>query len=107
MKAKMEVANTRKQKWASPRVYNMKKKKGDDRRRIYDITREAENATEKGDMKKVYDTTRLLSGKRTIQIYTSQETETGQHQRTRRDLTEGPILAIRTGKIIMSEIKKA
>ena len=39
----------------------------DKRKTIDDIAQEAEEVAEKRDMKKVYDTTRLLSGKRNVQ----------------------------------------
>ena len=39
----------------------------DKRRKIDEIAREAEEAAEQRDMKRVYDTTRLLSGRKTVQ----------------------------------------
>ena len=85
-------------------------------------------AAEQRDMKKVYDTTRLLSGRRTTQ---SKPVDTNEAVLTRIDeqlnqwkeyyqdvlnrptpqnppvLTEGPLLDIRTGHITMVEVKRA
>ena len=73
-KAKLEAAKTRPQKLAAVKRYNEKNhevKRGckrDKRRRIDQIVREGEEAAEQRDMKRVYDTTTLLSGRKTIQI---------------------------------------
>ena len=72
MKGKMEAAKTRNQKLDSAHVYNMNKEvkrscRRDTRKRIYNIAREAEDAAEKRDVKELYDTIWLLSGKRTVQ----------------------------------------
>jgi len=39
----------------------------DKTRRIDEVAREAEEAAEQRDMKRVYDTTRLLTGRKTVQ----------------------------------------
>ena len=68
LKAKLEAAKTRKQKLAATNMYNKKNHevkrscRRDKRRRTDEIAQEAEAAAEQRDMKKVYDTTRLLSG---------------------------------------------
>ena len=73
LKAKMEAAKTRNQKLATTHAYNMKNTevkrscRRDKRKRINDIARETQEAAEKQDMKKVYGTTRLFSGKRNVQ----------------------------------------
>ena len=73
LKAKMEAAKTRNQKLATTHAYNMKNTevkricRRDKRKRIDNIADEADEAAEKRDMMKVYDTTRLLSGKRNVQ----------------------------------------
>lgn len=73
LKANMEAAKTINQKLATARAYNIKNKevkrscRRDKRKRIDDIALEAEEAAEQRDIKKVYDTTRLLSRKRNIQ----------------------------------------
>ena len=73
LKARIESAKTRRQKLTSTRLYltkNCEAKRScrrDKRAKIDSTVREAEEAGEKKDMKKVYDTTRLLSGKRNIQ----------------------------------------
>ena len=103
--------------------------KRDKRKRIDDIAREAEEAAEKRDMKKVYDTTRLLSGKRNVQSTPVKDKNGEVLTRTDDqlirwkehfqeilnrpapenppDLTEGPPLAIRTGPITMVEVTRA
>ena len=80
-------------------------------------------------MKKMYDTTRLLSGKRTVQNTPVKDknvvvlTRTDDQLNRRKehfqeilnrpapenppDLTEGPALGIRTGPITMAEVKNA
>ena len=135
LKAKMEAAKTRNQKLATTHAYNMKNTevkrscRRDKRKRIDGIAREAEEAAEKRDMKKVYDTTRLLSGKRNVQstpvkdengeVLTSTDDqlirwkEHFQEILNRRapenppDLIEAPPLAIRTGPITMVEVTRA
>ena len=135
LKAKMEAAKTRNQKLATTHAYNMKNTevkrsfRRDKRKRIDDIAREAEEAAEKRDMKKVYDTTRLLSGKRNVQstpvkdkngeVLTStddqliwwkehfQEILNRPAPENPPDLTEGPPLAIQTGPITMVEVTRA
>ena len=119
---------------ATTHAYNMKNTKvkrsckRDKRKRIDDIAREAEEAAEKRDMKKVYDTTRLLSGKRNVQstpvkdkngeVLTStddqlirwkehfQEILNRPTPENPPDLTEGPPLAIRTEPITMVEVTR-
>ena len=65
---RLEAAKTRQQKSAAVKRYNKKNHevkrscRRDKRRRINKIAREAEEAAEQRDMKRVYDTTRLLSG---------------------------------------------
>ena len=73
LKAKLEAAKTTKQKLAATNMYNKKNHEGkrswrrDKRRRTDKTAQEAEVATQQRDKKKVYDTTRLLSGRRTTQ----------------------------------------
>ena len=73
LKAKLEAAKTRQQKLAAVERYNEKNHEVKrrcrrvKRRRIDEIAREAEEAAEQRDMKRVYDTTRLLSGRKTVQ----------------------------------------
>ena len=69
----LKAAKTRQQKLAAVRRYNEKNHevktscRRDKRRRIDELVREAEEAEEQRDMKRVYDTTRLLSGRKTVQ----------------------------------------
>ena len=73
LKAKLEAAKTRQQKSAAVKRYNEKNYevrrscRRDKRRRIDEIAREAEEAAEQRDIKRVYDTTRLLSGRKMVQ----------------------------------------
>ena len=73
VKAKLEAAKTRQQKLATVERYNEKNHevkrscRRDKRQRIDEIARETEEAAEQRDMKRVYDTTRLLSGRKTVQ----------------------------------------
>ena len=68
LKAKLVAAKTRKQKLAATIMYNKKNHevkrscRRDKRTRIDETAQEAEVAAEQRDTKKVYDTTRLLSG---------------------------------------------
>ena len=73
LKAKLEATKTRQQKLAAVGRYNEKNHevkrsyRRDKRRRIDEISREAEESAEQRDTKRVYDTTRLLSGRKTVQ----------------------------------------
>ena len=73
LKAKLEAAKTRKQRLAATNIYNKmirevkKSCRRDKKRRIDVIAQETEVAAEQKNMKKVCDTTRLLSGRRTAQ----------------------------------------
>ena len=68
LKAKLEATKTRQQKLAAVKRYSEKNHevkrsyRRDKRTKIDEIAREAEEAAEQRDMKKVYDSTRLLSG---------------------------------------------
>ena len=81
LKSKMEAAKTRNQNLAAEHVYNMNNKevkrscRRRKRKRIDDIAREADEAAEKRDVKKVYDTTSLLSGEKKFSEYISQRKE--------------------------------
>ena len=67
LKAKLEAAKMRQQKLAAVKRYNKKNHevkrscRRDKRRRIDEIAREAEEVAEQRDMKRVYNTIRLLS----------------------------------------------
>ena len=73
LKAKLEAAKTRKQNLAASNMYNKKNHevkrscRRDKMRRIDEMAQESEIVAEQRDMKKVYDTTRLLSGRTTTQ----------------------------------------
>ena len=73
LKAKLEAARTRQQKLDAVERYNKKNHevkrscRTEKRRWIDEIAREVEEAAEQRDMKRVYDTTRLLSGRKTVQ----------------------------------------
>ena len=73
LKARIESAKTRRQKLTSTCLYHTKNREAkrscwrDKRARMDSIALEAEEAAEKKGMKKVYDTTWLLSRKRNIQ----------------------------------------
>ena len=73
VKTKQEATKTREQKLAAANMYNKENHevtrscRRDKRGRIDEIVQETELAAEQTDMKKVYDTTRLLSGRRTVQ----------------------------------------
>ena len=73
LKAKLEAVKTRHQKSAAVKRYNEKNNevkrscRSDKRRRIDEIAREAGEAAKQRDMKRVYDTARLLSGRKTVQ----------------------------------------
>ena len=67
LKGKLGTAKSRKQKMAAANMYNKKNHKVKrscrrDKRRIDEIAHEAEVAEEQRDVKKVYDTTRVLGG---------------------------------------------
>ena len=101
----------------------------DKRRRIDEIAREAEEAAEQRDMKRVHDTTRLLSGRKTVQskpvkdkngaVLTWTEDQLNRWKEHFQEvlnrpapenppnLTEGPLLGIPTGQITMVEVKGA
>ena len=101
----------------------------DKRRRIDEITRKAEEAAEQRDMKRVYDTTRLLSGRKLVQskpvrhkngvVLTRTEDQLNRWKEHCQgvlnrpalenppDLTEGPLLDNRTGQITMAEVKRS
>ena len=73
LKAKLEAAKTRKQGLAATKIYNKtirevkKSCRRDKKSRIDVIAQEAKVTSEQNNMKKVCDTTRLLSGRRTTQ----------------------------------------
>ena len=67
LRAKLEASKTRKQRLAAANMYNKKNHKAKrsyrrDKKRIDEIAYEVEVATVQRDVKKVYDTTRVLSG---------------------------------------------
>ena len=135
LKAKLEAAKTRQQKSAAVKRYNEKNHevkrscRGDKRRRIDEIAREAEEAAEQTDMKRVYDTTRLLSERKTVQrkpvkdkngaVLTKTDDQLNRWKEHFQevlnrpapenppDLTEGPLLDIRRGQITMLEVKRS
>ena len=135
LKAMLETAKTRQQKLAAVERYNKKNHqvkrscRRDKRQRIDEIAREAEEAAEQRDMKRVYDTTRLLSGQKTVQskpvkdkngaVLTRTEDQLNRWKEHFQEvlnrpapenppnLTEGPLLRIRTGQITMAEVKRA
>ena len=73
LKAKLEATKTRQQTLVAVNRYNEKNHevkrscRRDKRRRIDGLAREAEEAAEQRNMKRVYDTTRLLRGRKTVQ----------------------------------------
>lgn len=73
LKAKLEATKTKQQRSAAVKRYNEKNHevnrscRRDKSRRIDEIAREAEEAAEQRHMKRVYDTRRLLSGRKTVQ----------------------------------------
>ena len=101
----------------------------DRRRRIDELAREAEEAVEQRDMKRVYDTTSLLSGRKTVQskpvkdkngvVLTKTDDQLNRWKEHLQedlnrpalenppDLTEGPLLNTRTGQITMAEVKRS
>ena len=101
----------------------------DKRRRIDESARVAEEVAEQRDMKTVYDTSRLLSGRKTVQSKPVKDKNGVVLSRTDDqlnrwkehfqeflnrpapknppDLTEGPLLDIRTGQITMAELKRS
>ena len=127
LKAKLEAAKTRQQKLAAVGRNNEKNHevkrscRRDKRRRIDEISREAEGAAEQRDINRVYDTTRLLSGQKTVQrkpvkdkngaVLTRTEDQLNRWKEHFQevlnrpapekppDLTEGALLDIRTGHI--------
>ena len=135
LKAKLEAAKTRQQKLAALEGYNEKNHevkrscRRDKRRRMDEISREAEEAAEQRDMKRVYDTTRLLSGRKTVQSKPVKDkngavlTRIEDHINRWKEhiqkvlnrpapekppnLTERPLLDIPTGQITMAEIKRS
>ena len=135
LKAKLEATKTREQKLAAVGRYNEKNHevkrscRRDKRRRIDEFSREAEEAAEQRDMMRVYDTTRLLSGRKTVQSKPVKDKNGAVLTRTADqlnrwkehfqevlnrpapenppDLTEGPLLDIRTGQITMAEVKRS
>ena len=135
LEVKLEAAKTRQQKLAAVGRYNEKNHeverscRRDKRRRIDEISREAEEAAEQRDMKRVNDTTRLPSGRKTVQSKTVKDKNGAVLTRTEDqlnrwkehfqevlnrpapenppDLTEGPLLDIRTGQITVAEVKRS
>ena len=135
LQAKLEAAKTRQQKLATVKRYNEKNHevkrscRRDKRRRIDEIAREAEEAAEQRDMKRVYDTTRLLSGQKTVHskpvkdknrvVLTRTDDQLNRWKEHFQEvlnrpapenppnLTEGPLLDIRTGQITMAEVKRS
>ena len=135
LKAMLETAKTRQQKFAAVERYNEKNHevkrscRRDKRQRIDEIAREAEEAAEQRDLKRVYDTTRLLSRRKTVQskpvkdkngaVLTRTEDQLNRWKEHFQEvlnrpapenppnLTEGPLLGIRTGQITMAEVKRA
>ena len=128
--AKLEAAKTRQLaavKRNNEKNHEVKRScRRDKRRRIDELALEAEETAEQRDMKRVYDTTRLLSGRRTVQnkpvkdkngvVLTRTDDQLNQWKERKEvlnrpapenppDLTEGPLLDIRTGKITMAEVK--
>ena len=99
------------------------------RRRIDEIARQAREAAEQRDIKRVYDTTRLLSGRKMVQSNPLQDKNGVVLTRTEDqlnrwkehfqevlnrpapenppDLTEGPLLHIPTGQVTMAEVKRS